>query len=81
MRLRGAPISLPGGPSSIEYGLGLVWVAGENGTVTRLDPRSGALVGGPIEVGGRIADLTVGDGAVWVLRADGRVRRITAPKR
>ena len=49
--------------------------------MTRLDPRSGALVGGPVEVGGRIADLTVGDDAVWVLRADGRVRRITAPRR
>ena len=81
MRLRGGPISLPGGPSSIEYGLGLVWVAGENGTVTRLDPRTSALVGGPVEVGGRIADLTVGEDAVWVLRADGKVRRITAPRR
>ena len=80
-RLRGGPISLPGGPSIVEMGLGLVWVAGESGTVTRLDPRTGALVGGPVQVGGRIADLTVGDDAAWVLRADGRVRRITAPER
>jgi len=78
-RLRGGPITLPGGPSSIEVGLGLVWVAGEAGTVTRLDPASGKLVGGSVKVGGRISDITVGEGAAWVLRADGQVRRIPAP--
>ena len=78
-RLRGGPITLPGGPGSIEVGLGLVWVAGEAGTVTRLDPESGKLVGPAVDVGGRIADITVGEGAAWVLRADGRVRRIPAP--
>jgi YVTN family beta-propeller protein len=78
-RLRGGPITLPGGPSSIEVGLGLVWVAGEAGTVTRLDPASGKLVGGAVRVGGRISDITVGEGAAWVLRADGQVRRIPAP--
>jgi YVTN family beta-propeller protein len=78
-RLRGGPITLPGGPSSTEVGLGLVWVAGEAGAVTRLDPESGNLVGAAVDVGGRISDITVGEGAAWVLRADGRVRRIPAP--
>ena len=75
-RLRGGPITLPGGPSSIEFGLGLVWVAGEAGTVTRLDPRPESWPGAPVKVGGRISDITVGEGAAWVLRADGQVRRI-----
>jgi DNA-binding beta-propeller fold protein YncE len=77
---RGA-ITVPGGPSSIDYGLGRVWVAGEIGSVTSLDPRTGKLAGRTVSVGGRIADITVGRDAVWVLRADGRVRRISGRRR
>jgi DNA-binding beta-propeller fold protein YncE len=79
--LRAGSITVPGGPSSIEAGLGRIWVAGEAGSVTALDPRSGRLAGTAVRVGGRISDLTVGRGAVWVLRADGKVRRIPGPRR
>ena len=74
-RRAGAPISVPGGPSTIEFGFGFLWVAGEAGTLTRIDPRTGKTAG-RLEMGGRISDLTVGDDAVWVLRADGKVRRV-----
>jgi streptogramin lyase len=75
-RRAGAPIRVPGGPSTIEFGFGFLWVAGEAGTLTRIDPRTAKTAGRPLELGGRISDLTVGDDAVWVLRADGKVRRV-----
>ena len=40
-RRAGAPISVPGGPTTIEFGFGFLWVAGEAGTLTRIDPRTG----------------------------------------
>ena len=68
---------MPGGPSTIEFGFGFLWVAGEGGTVTRIDPRTGKLAGRPVELGAQISDLAVGDDAVWVLRGDGKVRRLS----
>ena len=67
------------GPTSLDYGRGSVWVAnGEDGTVTRIDARTGRVVGSPRLVGGKLVDITVSGRNVYVLRADGVVRRITA---
>ena len=79
-RPTGTPITVPGGPSTIEYGFGLLWVASEAGSVTRLDPRTGKLAGAPIRLPERVSDLTVGTDAVWVLRGDGKVRRLPPPR-
>ena len=51
---------------------GALWVASEEtGTVTRLDPRTGAIVD-PVNVGNAPSALAVGEGAVWVVnRTDG----------
>ena len=79
-RRAGAPISVPGGPSSIEFGFGSLWVAGEAGTLTRINPRTGKITGKPIELRARISDLAVGDDALWVLHSNGKVRRVPAPR-
>ena len=68
------------GKKVLEVGFGLVWVASETGSVTRIDPRSSQMAGRPIQVGGGITDLTVGDDAVWVLRGNGKVARIPRPR-
>jgi virginiamycin B lyase len=73
----GKPIQVGLGPVSIEYGAGSVWVAnGGDGTVSRIDPRSGQTVGKPIAVGAPLTDLTTRGKAVWVLRGNGQVKRI-----
>ena len=79
--VRRGPISVLGAPSSIEVGLGFVWVASESGSVTAIDPRRARMARTPIDVGGKVADLTIGAREVWVLRQDGRVRRIGVPGR
>jgi len=57
-------------------GAGALWVASEEaGTVTRVEPRTGA--GVPITVGNGPSALAVGKGAVWVVnRLDGTLSRI-----
>jgi YVTN family beta-propeller protein len=63
--------------TAIAAGEGALWVASEEaGTVTRLNPRTGAIVA-PVNVGNAPGALAVGEGAVWVVnRADGTVSRI-----
>ena len=58
-------------------GAGALWVSSEeSGTVTRIDPRSGAVVSA-ITVGNGPSALAVGEGAVWVVnRHDGTLSRI-----
>jgi YVTN family beta-propeller protein len=73
-------IKVPNGPSTIEYGFGLLWIASEAGYVTRLDPRTGKVKGLPIRLGGSVSDLAVGDDAVWVLRGDGKIHRLSPPR-
>ena len=75
-RRTGAPISVPGGPSTIEFGFGFLWVAGEAGTVTRIDPRTGKLAGRPLELGARISDLDRGRRRGVGAARDGKVRRV-----
>ena len=78
---RVGPADHGAGPSDHgRVGFGPLWVAGEAGTLTRIDPRTGKIAGRPMRVGARVSDLTVGDDAVWVLRGDGKVRRLTPPR-
>jgi streptogramin lyase len=57
----------------ISVGNGSVWAssfAPGNGSVLRINPRTGALLGAPIPVGQTPMPLTNGAGAVWVGNAD-----------
>src|SRR5829696_1190727 len=72
------PIPGPSGYSvtAIAFGLGSVWVAQAGGTVSRIDPATGA-VGDPIIVGNEPSALAVGSEAVWVANAlEDTVQRI-----
>ena len=70
---RAGTTALAGAPGAITTGAGSVWVADANGgTVSRVDPTSGAVVD-RIPVGGQPGSLVSGGGAIWVgstLRGD-----------
>ena len=67
-------------PSGIAAGGGAIWVANQgDGTVYRLDPKTGAQVAGPINVGSGPRGVAFGDGAAWVVNSiDGTLSRIDA---
>jgi len=59
----GDPIKVGGRPLDIATGKDAVWVTSfTDGTVTRLDPRSGAAQGTPIKVGRHPRGVAVGEG-------------------
>ncbi len=70
-------------PGGVAVGAGGVWVTSrERGTVSRLDPRTGAPTGEPIRVGPRPGDVAVGAGSVWVANtADATVSRVDPRER
>jgi peptide/nickel transport system substrate-binding protein len=70
------------GPAGIAVGHGGVWVANrDDGTVTRIDARSG-IVSDTVRVGGRPVAVAVGPAAIWVADgAAGAVVRIDARTR
>ncbi len=55
-----------------------MWVANSlDGTLTRIDPRSGKVVGEPVEVGGNPSAVAVRGRSAWVtLLADNAVARV-----
>ncbi len=54
-------------PGGVAAGLGSIWVTSRrDGTVTALDPRTGAIRGRPVRTGTVPGDVVVGFGAVWV---------------
>jgi streptogramin lyase len=55
-----------------------VWVTNfGDGTVTRIDPRAGRIVGAPIRVGPRPVGIALGAGHIWVASlGDGTVTKI-----
>jgi streptogramin lyase len=61
--VRTAPVGAD--PADVAYGAGSVWVASQDGTVTRVDPRGGR-VQAIIHVGGTPESIAVGLGRVWV---------------
>jgi DNA-binding beta-propeller fold protein YncE/predicted Ser/Thr protein kinase len=80
-----APIAIGEPPLRIAAGTEAVWVTSEReGTLTRLDPATGAVVGKPIELEPGIAGVAVGSKWVWVtdprqgelLRVDPHSRRV-----
>jgi YVTN family beta-propeller protein len=75
IRIRGT--GLAGfGVSAVAFGFGSLWVAETGGTVSRVDPASGARLE-LVVVGGGSRAIAVGAGAVWVANAwDDTVSRI-----
>jgi YVTN family beta-propeller protein len=62
---------LPGSASAVTTGAGSVWVADSgDGTVSRIDPSSGALVD-RIPVGGDPTSIASGAGSIWIADTDG----------
>jgi class 3 adenylate cyclase len=58
-------ISVGANPSGIAFGEGSVWVASQDGTVTRIDPVMGRVVA-TVRVGGSPQGIAIGHGRVWV---------------
>jgi len=62
-----APVKVGTPPLRLDAGPKAVWVTSErDGTVTRLDPETGAVVGSPHEVGKGVAGVAVGGRWTWV---------------
>jgi DNA-binding beta-propeller fold protein YncE len=61
------PVAVASPPLRIATAADAIWVSSEpDGTLSRLDPDSGAVVGEPIELGAGISGVAVGAGSVWV---------------
>ena len=61
-----ADIPVGSGPVAVATGGGAVWAAnGDDGTVSRIDPKERKVVA-TIGIGGEVSDLAVGYGAIWV---------------
>jgi streptogramin lyase len=70
--------SLEAGPTDLARGAGAVWVANEDGTVQRIDPRSGEVTD-TIEAGPRPAYAAFRDGSLWIANLGERtLRRLDA---
>lgn len=74
----GNPIDVGDRPAAVAIGVGYVWIAnGGDSTVSRIDPRAGAVAGQPIPVGTGPVDVAVAKGAVWTANSeDATVTRI-----
>jgi DNA-binding beta-propeller fold protein YncE/predicted Ser/Thr protein kinase len=80
-----APVEVAAPPLRIAAGAEAVWVTSErDGTLTRLDPESGRVLGRPIRLEAGIAGVAVGSKWIWVtdprrrelLRVDPGTRRV-----
>ncbi|WP_220187522.1 YncE family protein, partial [Pseudonocardia pini] len=71
----GPPVPVGTAPVDVELGEGAVWVASEDGSLTRVDPET--LVASRIDVGGEPAQVVVAEGAAWV-RSRTAVTRVDA---
>jgi len=58
-------IAIPGGPASVAIGEGAVWVAGGDGSVTRVDPVSEEKLRLSLRVS-QPGGIAAGEGSVWV---------------
>jgi YVTN family beta-propeller protein len=65
-------------PSKLAVAAGQVWVTNfGDGTVSRIDPRSGRVVGRAVAVGRRPVGIAFGAGHLWVASlSDGTVTKI-----
>ena len=73
-----APIPVGRGPLRVATGDGEVWVtSAPDGTLSKIDPRTGSVVGAPLNVGAGVSGVAVGGGSVWVSSPrTGRVLRV-----
>jgi DNA-binding beta-propeller fold protein YncE len=62
----------PGRAEAVAVGFGRVWVTNELGTVSALDPATGAVVGSPISVGSDADGVSVSPHGVWAVALYGR---------
>ena len=72
------PIKVGRDPRELTVGLGFVWVANnDDNSVTRIDPRTGKVVGTAIPVGKDPLGIAAGSDSVWVVNhGDDTVTRI-----
>ncbi len=62
-----APVDVGASPLRLAVGEGSVWVtSGGDGTLSRLDPETGEVLGKPLRLGQGISGVAVGEGSVWV---------------
>jgi DNA-binding beta-propeller fold protein YncE len=64
--------ALPGRPEAVAVGFGRVWVTNDLGTVSTLDPGTGAVIGSPISVGADTDGVSISSDAVWAVALYGR---------
>jgi YVTN family beta-propeller protein len=63
-------VELGSRPIALAVGGGSLWVAGEDGTLSRIDPRSRVVR--TADLGGGIGGLVYGNGSLWVTKPDER---------
>jgi YVTN family beta-propeller protein len=61
-----------GHAESVAGGFGRVWVTNSNGTLSTLDPATGAVRGRPIRIGSDADDVAMGRRAVWAVALYGQ---------
>lgn len=72
----GRPIAVGRAPFALAVGEGAVWVAGGDGSIRSIDPKTAEVQGTPVRVLGANG-LAVGEGGVWVTsRIAGTVTRV-----
>ena len=77
----GAPVEIGKQLDDLLVAFGQLWVAGRDGSVTRLDARTGQPAGAPVQVGGAPLALAAAPAGVWVASAgNGTVRLLRAPR-
>ncbi|MEA2137380.1 MAG: virginiamycin lyase, partial [Solirubrobacteraceae bacterium] len=70
----GAAVDVGTDPVAVAVGAGAVWVVdAADGTLTKIDPKTGTVDGKPRRVGGGPFAVAVGAGAVWVACGDGAI--------
>jgi hypothetical protein len=76
----GAPVELGKQLDDLLLGFGQLWVAGRDGSVTRLDASTGQPAGAPVQIGGAPLALAASPAGVWVASAgNGTLRLLRAP--
>jgi hypothetical protein len=77
----GAPVELGKQPDDLLLAFGQLWVAGHDGSITRLDAGTGQPAGAPVQIGGAPLALAASPAGVWVASArNGTVRLLRAPR-
>lgn len=70
-----APISLSARPVGIALAGASVWVAAEDGTLTRIDATSNRITA-TVDVGGTPSAITADESAIWIADREGSIHRV-----